>query len=98
LATSDHLRAAIEFSGFAIEHWNDRSDQAAPMMQTLLTLPPNPLGLHTFVTDFAEKVKNLTAALADGRLQAIQGIARATNAHHIVASRPERLRKSLPEH
>jgi sarcosine/dimethylglycine N-methyltransferase len=55
LATSDELRAAIESSGFAIERWNDLSDQAASMMQTLLTLPPNPLGLHAFVTDFAEK-------------------------------------------
>jgi hypothetical protein len=76
--TFDELRAAIESSGFAIERWNDLSDQAASMMQTLLTLPPNPLGLHAFVTDFAEKAKNLTAALADGRLRAIQGIAGAT--------------------
>lgn len=42
----------------AIEHWNDLSDQAASIMQTLLKLPPNPLGLHTFVTDFAERAKN----------------------------------------
>ncbi|MDH6198012.1 sarcosine/dimethylglycine N-methyltransferase [Mycobacterium frederiksbergense] len=79
LATSDRLRAAIESSGFAIEQWNDLSEQAASIMQTLLALPPNPLGLHVFVTDFAEKAKNLTAALADGRLRAIQGIARATS-------------------
>jgi sarcosine/dimethylglycine N-methyltransferase len=77
LATSNELRAAVESSGFAIEHWNDLSDQAASVMQTLLTLPPNPLGLHAFVTDFAKKAKNLTAALADGRLRAVQGIARA---------------------
>jgi SAM-dependent methyltransferase len=77
LATPEQLRVTIESSGFAIEHWNDLSDQAASVMQTLLTLPPNPLGLHAFVTDFAEKAKNLTAALADGRLRAVQGIARA---------------------
>jgi sarcosine/dimethylglycine N-methyltransferase len=77
LATSDELGAAIESSGFAIERWNDLSDQAASTMQALLTLPPNPLGLHAFVTDFADKAKNLTAGLADGRLRAIQGIARA---------------------
>jgi hypothetical protein len=47
-------------------------------MQALLALPPNPLGLHAFVTDFAEKAKNLTLALADGRLRVIQGVARAT--------------------
>lgn len=87
LATPDQLRIAIESSGFSIEHWSDLSHQAASMMQTLLTLPPTPLGLHTFVTDFVEKAKNLTAALADGRLRAIQGIARATDAHGIVLSR-----------
>jgi sarcosine/dimethylglycine N-methyltransferase len=47
------------------------------MMQTFLTLPPNPLGLHAYVTNFAQKAKNLTLALADGRLRAIQGVARA---------------------
>ncbi|WP_238390563.1 MULTISPECIES: class I SAM-dependent methyltransferase [unclassified Mycolicibacterium] len=87
LATSDQLRAAIESSGFAIEHWNDLSEQAASIMQALLALPPNPLGLHIFVTDFAKKAKNLTAALADGRLRAIQGIARATSAHQTVVDR-----------
>jgi sarcosine/dimethylglycine N-methyltransferase len=48
-------------------------------MQALLALPPNPLGLHAFVADFAEKAENLTAALSDGRLRAIQGVARATD-------------------
>jgi hypothetical protein len=46
-------------------------------MQTLLTLPPSPIGLQAFVPNFGLKAKNLTAALADGRLRAIQGIARA---------------------
>jgi sarcosine/dimethylglycine N-methyltransferase len=77
LATSDQLRAVVESSGFAIEHWNDLTDQATAMMQTLLTLPPNPLGLHAFVTDFRQKVKNLTLALADRRLRVVQGVARA---------------------
>jgi sarcosine/dimethylglycine N-methyltransferase len=80
LATSDELRAAIESSGFAIEHWNDLTDQAASTMQMLLTLPPSPLGLHAFVTDFADKAKNLIAGLADGRLRAIQGVARGPTA------------------
>src|SRR5262245_37992 len=78
LATPDQLRAVIETTGFAIEHWNDRTDEAATLMQTLLTLPANPLGLHAFVADFEEKVENLTSALADGRLRAIQGVARAS--------------------
>jgi SAM-dependent methyltransferase len=77
LATSDRLRTAIETSGFEIEQWNDLTDQAAAMMHTLLTLPPSPIGLQTFVPDFESKARNLTAALADGRLRAIQGLARA---------------------
>jgi SAM-dependent methyltransferase len=77
LTNPDRLRAVVESAGFAIDHWNDLTDQATAMMQTLVTLPPNPLGLHAFVTNFAQKAKNLTLALADGRLRAIQGIARA---------------------
>jgi sarcosine/dimethylglycine N-methyltransferase len=77
LATPDELRAVVKSAGFAIDHWNDLTDQAATLMQTILTLPPNPLGLHAFVTDFAQKANNLTAALSDGRLRAIQGVARA---------------------
>ena len=77
LTTSDRLRTTIETSGFEIEQWNDLTDQAAPMMQTLLTLPLSPIGLQAFVPDFETKAKNLTAALADGRLRAVQGVARA---------------------
>jgi sarcosine/dimethylglycine N-methyltransferase len=77
LVTSDQLRAVVESSRFAIDHWNDLTAQATEFMQTWLTLPPNPLGLHAFVRDFAEKAKNLTLALADGRLRVVQGVARA---------------------
>jgi hypothetical protein len=42
-----------------------------------LASPPSLLGLHTFVADFDVKAQNLTQALADGRLRAIQAIARA---------------------
>jgi hypothetical protein len=49
LTTADGLRAAIGTSGFEIEQWNDLTDQAAAMMQTLLTLPPSPIGLQAFV-------------------------------------------------
>jgi SAM-dependent methyltransferase len=78
LATPGGLRGAAESAGFAIDHWNDLSDQAGTLMQTLLTLPPSPLGLQAFVPDFAQKASNLTAALSDGRLRVIQGVARAT--------------------
>ena len=77
LTTSDRLRTAIETSGFEIEQWNDLTDQSAAMMQTLLTLPPSPIGLQAFVPGFQTKASNLTAALADGRLRAVQGVARA---------------------
>jgi ubiquinone/menaquinone biosynthesis C-methylase UbiE len=77
LVTPDQLRTVVESAGFAVEHWNDLSDRAAAFMQAMLAQPPNPLGLHAFVTDFKRKVENLTLALADGRLRAIQGVARA---------------------
>jgi sarcosine/dimethylglycine N-methyltransferase len=77
LVTPDELKSAIESAGFEIDFWNDLTDQAAPIMQALLALPPSPLGLHAFVPDFTEKAGNLTAALSDGRLRAIQGVARA---------------------
>jgi len=46
-------------------------------MQTLLTSPPGPMGLQAFVPSFESKANNLTAALADGRLRAVQSVARA---------------------
>jgi sarcosine/dimethylglycine N-methyltransferase len=77
LTTPDRLRTAIETAGFEVEQWNDLTGQAAAMMQALLTLPPSPIGLKAFVPDFESKAKNLTTALADGRLRAVQGVARA---------------------
>jgi sarcosine/dimethylglycine N-methyltransferase len=71
------LRAAIETSGFEIEQWNDLTARAAATMQALLTLPPSPIGLQAFVPNFQAKAQNLTTALADGRLRAIRGLARA---------------------
>jgi sarcosine/dimethylglycine N-methyltransferase len=77
LVTPDGLRAVVESAGFSIERWNDLTDQAAALMQAMLAQPASPLGLHAFVTDFRPKAENLTHALADGRLRAIQGVARA---------------------
>src|ERR1700741_2734079 len=79
LVTGDELRAVVESAGFAVEHWNDLTDQAAALMQAVLAQPDGPLGLHAFVTDFKRKAENLTHALADGRLRAIQAVARAVN-------------------
>jgi SAM-dependent methyltransferase len=77
LTTPDRLRAAMETASFEIELWNDLTSQAAAVMQTLLTLPPSPIGLGAFVPNFQAKASNLTAALADGRLRAVQAIGRA---------------------
>ena len=77
LVTSDDLRAAVESAGFAVERWNDLTEQAASLMGGMLAQPANPLGLHAFVTDFRRKAENLTHALADGRVRAIQAVARA---------------------
>lgn len=74
LVTPDGLRAAARSAGFTVEHWNDLTEQAAAFMQAILAEPPNPLGLHAFVTDFDRKAGNLTRALADGRLRAIQAV------------------------
>jgi sarcosine/dimethylglycine N-methyltransferase len=77
LVGPDELRAEVESSGFVVDQWNDLTDQAGAVMQALLAQPANPLGLHAFVADFARKAQNLTAALTDGRLRVIQGVARA---------------------
>src|SRR6476660_7363498 len=78
LVSAEQLHAEVESAGFAIEVWHDLTDQAGALMQGLLTLPPDPLGLHAFVAGFAVKARNLTSALTAGRLRVIQGIAKAT--------------------
>jgi sarcosine/dimethylglycine N-methyltransferase len=78
LVTSARLRAHVEAAGFVIERWEDRTDEAAAAMRMLLALPPNPLGLQAFVADFGPKIEHLTAALADGRLRVVEGVARAS--------------------
>lgn len=44
LATTGQLRAAIETAGFAVSDWNDLTNQAAALMEAILSLPPSPLG------------------------------------------------------
>ncbi|WP_433755389.1 class I SAM-dependent methyltransferase [Nocardia sp. CA-135398] len=77
LVTSNALRGAIQTAGFVIEQCNDRTEQAAATMRAILDSPPDPIGLHAFVPNFAEKAENLTRGLADGTLRAVQVIARA---------------------
>jgi SAM-dependent methyltransferase len=77
LVTGVSLRASIEAAGFTIQHWTDLTQHAAETMRMVLTMPPNPLGLHVFVPGFGERVHNLTAAIAKGHLRAIEAVARA---------------------
>jgi sarcosine/dimethylglycine N-methyltransferase len=77
LVSPDRLAKTIEAAGFSIDNWNDLTADAAPFMESLLALAPNPLGLHAFVPDFLEKVTNLARGLSDGRLRVLQGVARA---------------------
>ena len=65
----------IESASFIVDQWNDLTDQAAALMRAVLARPAGPLLLHAFVSDFAAKAGNLTAALASGRLRVIQAIA-----------------------
>jgi SAM-dependent methyltransferase len=77
LVSAPALRAAIEATGFTVEHWADLTDDAATLMEAVLSRPPAPLGLHAFVPDFAAKAANLTRGLAAGRLRVIQAVALA---------------------
>ena len=79
LVSAGQLRALIEEAGFFVEQWNDLTDDAAALMETVSALPPSPIGLHTFVANFTEKAGNLTAGLASSRLRVIRGIARAAD-------------------
>jgi SAM-dependent methyltransferase len=77
LIPAARLRAAVEAAGFTVEHWADLTDDAATLMQAVISRPPAPLGLHAFVPDFAVKAANLTRGLAAGRLRVIQAVALA---------------------
>jgi sarcosine/dimethylglycine N-methyltransferase len=77
LVSAGELRAAVESAGFTVDVWNDLTDDAATLMEAVVSRPPAPLGLHAFVADFAVKARNLTRGLADGRLRVIQGVALA---------------------
>jgi sarcosine/dimethylglycine N-methyltransferase len=77
LVSAGQLRAVIEAAGFTVAHWNDLTNDAAPLMKSFLSAPPGPLGLHNFVDRFTKKAHNLSRALSNGQLRVIQGVARA---------------------
>lgn len=83
LASADRLCDLIDAAGFNVVHWNDLTGDAATLMEAFLSAPPGPLGLHSFIDNFAEKVDNLTRGLSSGRLRVIQGVALATAIDHM---------------
>jgi SAM-dependent methyltransferase len=79
LTSAGQLWDLVVAAGFEVVHWNDLTQEAAGIMEAFLSEPLKPLGLQAFVDNFAEKANNLTRGLSDGRLRAIQGLARATS-------------------
>ncbi len=76
LASADRLRTTIESAGFTVTHWSDMTEEAVTIMEIFLSVPPGPLGLHIFVDNFIEKANNLVRGLSQGRLRAVQAVAR----------------------
>jgi hypothetical protein len=61
-------------AGFAITAWNDLTEIAGGAMRAFFAAPPNPLGLHVFVPDFATKAANLIDSAAHNRVRLIQAV------------------------
>jgi ubiquinone/menaquinone biosynthesis C-methylase UbiE len=78
LSTPTELKFTIEAAGFTVDHWADLTSTVGPLMQTIQSLPPSPLGLHSFVPNFKPRLNNLIEALTTTALHAIQAVARAT--------------------
>ncbi len=74
LITPDALRETTAGAGFAVTAWNDLTDAAAEAMRAFLAAPPDPLGLHVFVPDFAKKAANLVADAEQNRIRLIQAV------------------------
>lgn len=75
LVSGSELRAKIEETGFVVAEWTDKTDEAVALMETFLATPRAPLGLHTIVDNFDEKIHNLVRCLSTGPLRALQGLA-----------------------
>jgi hypothetical protein len=70
-------RAVLAGAGFEVVAWNDLTEASTDTMHAFLGAPPQPLGLHVFVPDFATKAANLVDNLDHGRLRLIQAVLRA---------------------
>jgi sarcosine/dimethylglycine N-methyltransferase len=78
LITPDELRELTTRAGFTITVWNDLTEIAAKAMRAFVATQPNPLGLHVFVPNFAEKAANLVANAEQDRIRLIQAVLTAT--------------------
>ncbi|MGO9961520.1 MAG: class I SAM-dependent methyltransferase [Solirubrobacteraceae bacterium] len=74
LITPADLRELTTRTGFAIAAWNDLTDTATQAMRAFFAAPPNRLGLHVFVPDFATKAANLIANAEHNRIRLIQAV------------------------
>jgi sarcosine/dimethylglycine N-methyltransferase len=79
LATSNRLRAAVESAGFAVEHWNDLTTRRPRRCRCSWRYRLTRSDCMPSLPEFAEKAQNLTRALTDGRLWAVQAVARAVD-------------------
>jgi sarcosine/dimethylglycine N-methyltransferase len=78
--TPEDLHGLLTDAGFTTTAWNDLTEPAAQMRRTFLGAPPQPLGLHVFVPDFATKAANLLDNLEHDRVRLIQAVLHATDA------------------
>ena len=74
LVSSPALRALVEAAGFAADTWDDLTASTLEPLRGFLAAPPQPLGLHVFVPDFAVKAGNLLDNLAHGRARLIRAV------------------------
>jgi len=75
LVSSSELRTLVGAAGLTAVSWDD--DATAPTVEALrgfLAAPPQPLGLHVFVPDFAVKVANLVENLAQDRARLVRAV------------------------
>lgn len=77
LVGPDGLRRLLTDAGFQVIAWNDLTKRSTQAMHSILTAPPQPLGLHVFVPDFTTKARNLVDNLDHDRIRLIQAVARA---------------------
>jgi sarcosine/dimethylglycine N-methyltransferase len=74
LDTPRDLRAMLLDAALQIAAWSDLSEPSALLLEGFLAGPVMPLGLHTYVPEFALKASNLLENLRLDRVRAIQAV------------------------